>query len=311
MDYWLMNVAHVPYRGFVLDALHEQRARAPFDGVYLDYMKANVRRDDRNPLGGDAVQGYRDMALELVGQLSQPGAPFLVAGEGSSVQLTEAGNALAAIHLVEPGLLEADPLGGNVPLHRAHPIGTHLTLDQTPVVTTSELAMPGWHPGQFHMVRLAEVAHGALPAAAAIGFGGWVQPSFGPEARRALVQVAEEGLWWRLHDVRPFTDPHPLWDDPETVRLFEVDGAVVARTREWVVRKTVCDATWRYGARGPTAAELDDLAARTDASFVGLFAAVCEVREHFRQSPTPAAEVRTRSAARAEILAVMPDYPAP
>lgn len=308
-DYWLLNVGHRPYRDFVRAELGSALGTGlALDGAYLDFMKPNARADDRDPGNPDAREGYRDLVQELVQDF---GPSFAVAGEDSSVFLSEAGNSLAAIHVIEPGALERDPTGGGVPLGHAHPIGTHLVADVTALSATSELAMPGWHPAQFHVARWASAVQGALPTAAVIGFAGWLPVSLHPEPRRALVQVAEEGVYWRVHGVRPWTDPHPAWTDPTTLRVYEIDGQPVVRTRDWYVKKVVCDLFWQFGGRGPTPAELAALATTTHCTPVGLYAATCDVRERFRQSPTPPAAVRTRAEARAEILQVFPAYPAP
>ena len=273
-----------------------------------------MRLDDRNPLNGDAAAGYVDLVdafQQAFGPQQQGAQDFLIAGEGSSVFLTNAGNALAAIHLVEPGLLDADPIGGNASLAFAHPIGTHLIADQCLLSSASEHGMPAWHQGQHYMSRLADLIQGATPTLATIGFFPW-KPLFDhPASRRALVQIAEEGLYWRLHAVRPHTDPHPLWDDPQTLRLYEVDGAVVAGTKDWFVRKLVCDLYWHFGGRAPSRTEFDDLVGRTGCNFLSVYAATCEVRQSFQQAPTPPAQVQTRSAARAAITALFPEYPVP
>jgi hypothetical protein len=44
---------------------------------------------------------------------------------------------------------------------------------------------------------------------------------------------------------------------------------------------------------------------------MSIFAAVCEVRKHFQENPTPLDEIQTRKAARDEIVLLFPDYPVP
>jgi hypothetical protein len=161
------------------------------------------------------------------------------------------------------------------------------------------------------VVRLASLIQGILRSVGVAIGEGFLPVSFHDSGRRALVQAAEEGLYWLFHSVRPYTDPHSLWDDPEVLRLYEVDGAVVARCKDWFVKKLVCDLYWQFGGRAPSALEFNDLVSRTTCTTVGAYAAMSEIRQLFQQNPSPATAIQTRWQARAAIVALFPEYPVP
>jgi hypothetical protein len=310
-DAWIVNPASATYRSHLVGEIAASRSQVlPVDGVYIDFIKGNIGYDDRNQATGDVLDGYAALLGEIRATL-QPQEELLFGGEGSSAALVEAGTGFGTLHIVPPGQLEQDPSAQFRPIAFAHPIGTYFLTDACRLAPTSEFPLPGWHQTQHAMSRLSSLIQGGLPTAAGLGLRAWASLSFRGDSRRALVQIAEEGLYWRLHGVRLVSDPDPLWSDPTTLRLFEIDGAVVARTKDWFVEKTVCDLYWWFGGRAPTQAELDDLAARTTCSFLGVFAATCEVREKFQLAPTPENLVQTREQARADILLVFPEYPAP
>lgn len=314
-DFWLMNPTSALHRAFVEAEISASRAATfSFDGIYLDFLKANFGQDERNPATGDVLDGVTSYVAELetlFGPMLPGEREFLIGTEGTSVPLVERGVGFAATHIILPGTLEVDPTGGFRPLAFSHPMGSHLILDECMTAVQGELGYPAWHQGQFFMTRLAALIQGVVPTGVVMSRGAWFAPTFALETKRSLVQIAEEGLYWRLHGVKPWTDPHALWSDPETLRVYQIDGAPVARTKDWFVKKLVCDLYWQFGGRAPTQMELDQLAGSTRADFLGVFAAACAVRALFQGSPTPQAEVQTRSTARAAILAVFPEYPAP
>jgi hypothetical protein len=66
VDYWTMNAAWKPYRDFVGQEIADGMLEAfEFDGIYFDFMKSNIRVNDRNSLIGDAPQGYADLCQEV------------------------------------------------------------------------------------------------------------------------------------------------------------------------------------------------------------------------------------------------------
>ncbi len=312
LDYWNLNVDFQPYRAFILGEVQAGIANTfPFDGIFFDFMKPNVPLDDRNLLTGDPTDGYVKLVQEFSAAMGGQPNGFAFSGEDVSAFLVNAGNFLGLVHRTPPGSLGADPLNAFSPFHLQHPLGYHILAEQSRFMATLDLGSPTVHPAQHWMVRLPMLIGGTIPTAGAELFFGFPPASLGPESLRILQQIAEDGWYWGLHHVHPWTDPSPLWDDSQTLRVYEVDGLPVARTKDWFVRKLVCDLYWGYGGRAPSQAELDDLAGRTGCNILGVFAAFSEVRAKFQKNPTPPSQIETRPQARQAILAVFPAYPAP
>jgi len=312
LDYWNMNVDFQPYRAFILGEVQNGIANTfPFDGIFFDFMKPNIPLDDRNLLTGDPTDGYVKLVQEFSAALGGQPNGFAFSGEDVTAFLVNAGNFLALVHRTPPGSLGTDPLNAFSPFHLQHPLGYHLLAEQSRFMATLDLGSPTAHPAQHWMVRLPMLIGGTIPTAGAELFFGFLPASLGPESFRILQQIAENGWYWGLHHVHPWTDPSPLWDDPGTLRVYEVDGLPVARTQDWFVRKLVCDLYWGYGGRAPSQAELDNLAGRTGCNILGVFAAFSEVRAKFQKNPTPPSQIQTRPQARQAILAVFPAYPVP
>jgi len=308
-DYWAVNLSSAPYRAeWVSEVQVSRNATFPFEGVYFDFLDGKLRLDDRNPNNGNARQGFVDLCDEfrLAFNGEDKDNDFIMATEGQNDVLVSSGGSLGAISLNRAADAVLDPMGVHEILTHAHPIGAYLLRRNAKGFHNFRINAAGEQ--QFGMAQSAVngYARGLLPTMAFHADAlnrPWLKD---PAATRASTQTIEEGLYRRIFDVQFKTDPDPLWAQSDTVALYTLSGTTMPITETWVVLKAVCDYYWWFGGRAPTTSELADLAGRTSCNAISLYAAMTEVREHFRLNPGVPI---TRSAFRASVQLVFPLYP--
>jgi hypothetical protein len=286
------------------------RTGRKLEGFYLD-LAAAVVRDDRNPATGDQVAALADLTARMRA-LTQDPATAPIAGEGLSPHTARAGITLSARGLSfddSKGLRKAP---ARSPGSRPHPAVTIMVGAESRGFSHFAAGGAAADPLVAFGSRWLGYLQGIIPTTL-LGLNNQARTAWQSETGRRGTEIElEEGAYAGAHGVETWFEPHPLWSAPGTAIVLSIDSAPVARTRQWFRDKVILDAFWQFGGTVPTPSIFAKSRTVTAPNLVDVMTTVSQIRYAYTKTPTPPAEILTRTEALRRIRDDLGfDYPTP